>query len=111
MSPSIRAPSGLSPVREKHDSEFPFSTHPGPEAAKNTARSSARSDYCRKQAADCLARAAVTTLADVKDAYLQLEQAWLKLIPDFDPVPGSKGNPTVGLEGTTSALEMGEIAE
>jgi hypothetical protein len=103
MSPSIRAPSGLSSVREKHDSQFRFATPPGPEGEKNTARASARSDYCCKQAADCLARAAATTLADVKDAYLQLEQAWLKLIPDFDPLPASKGDPTVGPEGTTSA--------
>jgi hypothetical protein len=62
----------------------------------NAARLSARGEYCRGQAADCASRAATTTLADVKDAYLQLEQAWMQLIPDFDPTPDSKSTRNAG---------------
>jgi hypothetical protein len=42
-----------------------------------------RTEYCRKQAEDCAAAAAATPLTDVKEAYLNLEQAWLQLAPEL----------------------------
>jgi len=93
MSPSIRASSGCARIREKRGLQFRVATYPALTSEKNTARSSARSDYCRQQAANCANRARNTALADVKDAYLQLEQAWLQLIPDFGPMPTSTSGP------------------
>jgi hypothetical protein len=54
------------------------------------ARSSERTAYCRKQAAECAAAAIATALAEVKEAYLNLEQGWLKLAPEVEqPKPFS----------------------
>jgi hypothetical protein len=43
-----------------------------------------RTEYCRKQAAECADAAATSTLAEVKEAYLNLEQAWLQLAPEIE---------------------------
>jgi hypothetical protein len=48
-------------------------------------RSSERTAYCRKQAAECAAAATATALAEVKEAYLNLEQGWLQLAPEIEP--------------------------
>ena len=42
-----------------------------------------RTEYCRKQAEECAAAAAASPLADVKEAYLNLELAWLQLAPEL----------------------------
>jgi hypothetical protein len=47
-------------------------------------RTLARTEYCRKQAAECAAAAMAATIADVKEAYVNLEQAWLHLAPEID---------------------------
>jgi hypothetical protein len=47
-------------------------------------RTVGRADYCRQQAAECAAAAAATALHDVKEAYLNLEQGWLKLAPELE---------------------------
>jgi hypothetical protein len=53
-------------------------------------RSSERTTYCRKQAAECAAAATATALAEVKEAYLNLEQGWLQLVPEIEqPKPFS----------------------
>jgi hypothetical protein len=53
-------------------------------------RSSERTEHCRKQAAECAAAATATALAEVKEAYLNLEQGWLKLAPEIEqPKPFS----------------------
>jgi hypothetical protein len=43
-----------------------------------------RGEHCRKQARECAAAAAATLRCEIKDAYLNLEQAWLHLAPEFD---------------------------
>jgi hypothetical protein len=53
-------------------------------------RSSERTAFCRKQAAECAAAAAAAVLAEVKEAYLNLEQGWLQLVPEIEqPKPFS----------------------
>jgi hypothetical protein len=47
-------------------------------------RTTGRTAYCRRQAAECAAAATTTTLSEVKEAYLNLEQAWLKLAPELE---------------------------
>ena len=48
---------------------------------------SSRSGYCQEQAIACGTKASTTVLPDIKEAYLNLEQAWLLLVPDFDAEP------------------------
>jgi hypothetical protein len=43
-----------------------------------------RTAYCHTQAARCAAAAANARASDVKEAYLNLEQAWLHLAPDLE---------------------------
>jgi hypothetical protein len=43
-----------------------------------------RSQYCRQQAAECAAAAAAATVAHVREAYLNMEQAWLGLAPGIE---------------------------
>jgi hypothetical protein len=43
-----------------------------------------RTAYCRYQAAECAAAATATTLAEVKEAYHNLEQGWLQLAPEIE---------------------------
>lgn len=43
-----------------------------------------RTEYCHRQAAECASAAAATTLSEVKEAYLNMQQAWLRLAPDVD---------------------------
>ncbi len=40
-----------------------------------------RTDYCTKQAADCARAAVAATIAEIREAYLNLEQGWLRLAP------------------------------
>ena len=47
-------------------------------------RTIGRAAYCRQQAAECAAAATATALSEVKEAYLNLEQAWLKLAPEIE---------------------------
>jgi hypothetical protein len=44
---------------------------------------SERTEHCRKQAAECAAAASATAIFDVKEAYRNLEQGWLKLAPEM----------------------------
>jgi len=46
-----------------------------------------RTEYCRQQAAECVVAAAKTNIADVKEAYVNLEQAWLGLASDIADGP------------------------
>jgi len=43
-----------------------------------------RSAYCRDRAAECAAAANSTTLADVREAYLNLARGWLCLVPEIE---------------------------
>ena len=60
-------------------------------------RTTERTEYCRQQAAKCVVAAAKTNIADVKEAYVNLEQAWLGLASDIadGPLPSvSNGKKT-----------------
>jgi hypothetical protein len=43
-----------------------------------------RTAYCRQQAAECALAATTAILGEVRQAYLNIEQAWLQLAPDID---------------------------
>jgi hypothetical protein len=43
-----------------------------------------RSAYCRQQAAECAMAATTAILGEVRQAYLNIEQAWLQLAPDIN---------------------------
>ena len=43
-----------------------------------------RTLYCRQQAAECASAAAMTSLPEVREAYLNMERAWLELAPDVE---------------------------
>jgi hypothetical protein len=47
-------------------------------------RTVGRTDYCRAQAAECAAAAETTTILELKEAYLNLEQGWLQLAPEIE---------------------------
>jgi hypothetical protein len=40
--------------------------------------------YCRQQAAACALAATTAILGEVRQAYLNIEQAWLQLAPDIN---------------------------
>ena len=57
-------------------------------------RTTQRTEYCRQQAAECAIAAAASCIANVREAYLNLEQGWLELAPDIeDSRNGSIGSP------------------
>jgi hypothetical protein len=43
-----------------------------------------RTAYCRQQAAECALAATTTILGEIRQAYLNIEQAWLQLAPEID---------------------------
>jgi hypothetical protein len=43
-----------------------------------------RTTYCRQQAAECALAATTAILGEVRQAYLNIEQAWLQLAPDIN---------------------------
>jgi hypothetical protein len=43
-----------------------------------------RTAHCRQQAAECALAATTAILGEVRQAYLNIEQAWLQLAPDID---------------------------
>jgi hypothetical protein len=47
-------------------------------------RPNERTDHCRAQAAKCASAAAATAIMDVREAYLNLEQGWLQLVPEIE---------------------------
>jgi hypothetical protein len=57
------------------------------EAAKEasaTRPTEKRTSHCRRQAAKCALAATTAILDEVRQAYLNIEQAWLQLAPDID---------------------------
>jgi hypothetical protein len=55
-----------------------------PKEAGATPPTEKRTAYCRQQAAKCALAAATAILDEVRQAYLNIEQAWLQLAPDID---------------------------
>jgi len=43
-----------------------------------------RTAYCHQQAAECALAATTAILGEVRQAYLNIEQAWLQLAPDIN---------------------------
>ena len=43
-----------------------------------------RTAYCRQQAVECALAATTAILGEVRQAYLNIEQAWLQLAPDIN---------------------------
>jgi hypothetical protein len=59
------------------EADFPKEAGAARGAGKRTA-------YCRHQAAECALAATTAILSEIKEAYLNIEQAWLQLAPDID---------------------------
>ncbi len=55
-----------------------------PKESCPTLRTKDRKLYCQQQAAECASAANATNLSEIKEAYLNMEQAWLQLAPDID---------------------------
>ena len=61
-----------------------FSSAAIPTEASVTRATDKRTAYCRQQAAECALAATTAVLGEVRQAYLNIEQAWLQLAPDID---------------------------
>jgi hypothetical protein len=61
-----------------------FSSAAIPKEAGATRATNKRTAYCREQAAECALAATTAILGEVRQAYLNIEQAWLQLAPDID---------------------------
>jgi hypothetical protein len=59
------------------EAPIPKETVATPAAGKRTA-------YCRQQAAECALAATTAILGEVRQAYLNIEQAWLQLALDIN---------------------------
>ncbi len=46
-------------------------------------RAEKRTAHCRQQAAECALAATTAMRSEIKEAYLNIEQAWLQLAPDI----------------------------
>jgi hypothetical protein len=86
--------------------------HPQEEAERTE-----RTAYYRRQASACATAALTTAIAEIKEAYLDLEQGWLCLAPkavrvdQVDPGPGSNAElktPEAPKQGAdSSAMRQG----
>jgi hypothetical protein len=59
---------------------------PIPKETGATRAAGKRTTYCRQQAAECALAATTAILGEVRQAYLNIEQAWLQLAPDINRV-------------------------
>jgi hypothetical protein len=57
---------------------------PLPKETGATRAAGKRTAYCRQQAAECALAATTAILGEVRQAYLNIEQAWLQLAPDIN---------------------------
>jgi hypothetical protein len=71
------------------------------------ARSVGRGEHCRQQALECAAAAAATLRYEIKEAYLNLEQAWRHVGPEIDDHQYSSA--PLGAGARTPKMEM-EVA-
>ena len=55
-----------------------------PEAPAITPRADRRATYCHQQAAECALAATTVVSGEIKEAYLNIERAWLQLAPEID---------------------------
>jgi hypothetical protein len=54
------------------------------EAPTITPRADKRATYCHQQAAECALAATTVVSGEIKEAYLNIERAWLQLAPEID---------------------------
>ena len=62
-------------------------------------RTKDRKSYCQQQAAECASAANTTNLSEIREAYLNMEQAWLQLAPDIDSNQTFPGRPESDEQG------------
>ena len=55
-----------------------------PKEAGATRPANNRTAYCRRQAAESALAATTANLGEIREAYLNIEQAWLQLAPDIN---------------------------
>jgi hypothetical protein len=51
---------------------------------RDTPRDGKRTAYCHQQAAKCKLAATTAILSEIREAYLNIGQAWLQLAPEID---------------------------
>lgn len=56
--------------------------------------------YCHHQASECATAASATSVAEVKQAYLDLEQGWLSLAPKSKEHPTVSSKPIRGADAS-----------
>jgi hypothetical protein len=61
--------------------------------------------YCRRQASICVTAASGTAIAEVKQAYLNLEQGWLCLAPKVEASPDCQIDPGPGRDSETKPTQ------
>ena len=57
-----------------------------------------RTAYCRQQAAESAMAATTAILGEVRQAYLDIEQAWLQLAPDINSDRKKAARPSTATE-------------
>jgi hypothetical protein len=57
-----------------------------------------RTAYCHQQAAECALAATTAILGEVRQAYLNIEQAWLQLAPDINSDSKKAARPSTATE-------------
>jgi hypothetical protein len=57
-----------------------------------------RTAYCRQQAVESALAATTAILGEVRQAYLNIEQAWLQLAPDINSDSKKAGRPSTATE-------------
>ena len=55
-----------------------------PEVRAITPRADKRATYCHQPAAECALAATTVVSGEIKEAYLNIERAWLQLAPEID---------------------------
>jgi hypothetical protein len=73
-----------------------------PEVRAITPRADKRATYCHQQAAECALAATTVVSGEIKEAYLNIERAWLQLAPEM--TAGEKVELLCWLPKTSSSL-------
>ena len=68
-----------------------------------------RTAYCRQQAAECALAATTAILGEVRQAYLNIEQAWLQLAPDINGDSKKAARPSTATEWEGGLLNQQEV--
>ena len=71
-------------MTDEYSSEGLLTPMEAAKEASGTRPTEKRTAHCRQQAAKCALAATTAILDEVRQAYLNIEQAWLQLAPDTD---------------------------